>query len=185
MRRAIFLDRDGVINENRADYVKSWEEYRFLPGVFSPLKRLAQSPFIIIVITNQSAINRGLVARSVVEEINRRMIGEIQAHGGRVDAVFYCPHRPDENCDCRKPKPGLLLQAAEHFGIDLSRSYLIGDALSDIAAGLAAGCYPILVLTGRGREQLPLLQAGAYNGYHVAPDLQRAVEWILAREGID
>ena len=181
---AIFLDRDGVINENRVDYVKSWEEYRFLPGVFQPLRRLAQSPFTIVVTSNQSPINRGTVTQSEVEGINRRMVEEIQANGGRVDAIFYCPHRPDENCDCRKPKPGLLLQAAERFDIDPSHSYLIGDALSDIAAGLAVGCYPILVLTGRGKEQLPLLQAQGYNGYHVASDLQEAVTWILTREGI-
>jgi histidinol-phosphate phosphatase family protein len=179
-RAAIFLDRDGVINENRADYVKSWEEYRFLPGVFEPLRRLAQSPFAIVVISNQSPINRGILAQSEVEEINRRMIEEIQASGGRVDAVFYCPHRPDENCHCRKPRPGLLLQAAERFELDLSRSYLVGDALSDVEAALAVGCRPILVLTGLGREQLPLLRARGYNGYQVAADLQQAVEWILA-----
>jgi len=182
-RAAIFLDRDGVINENRADYVKTWEECRFLPGIFEPLRRLAQSPFAIVITSNQSVINRGIVARSEVEEINRRMIEEIQANGGRIDAVFYCPHRPDENCDCRKPEPGLLLQAAECLNLDLRRSYLIGDAASDIKAAVAAGCYPILVLTGRGKKQLPLLQDEGYSGYHVASNLQEAVEWILARQG--
>ena len=183
-RVAIFLDRDGVINENRADYVKSWEEYRFLPGVFEPLSRLAQSPFTIVVISNQSPINRGILAQSEVEEINRRMIEDIHAHGGRIDGVFCCPHRPGENCNCRKPKPGLLLRAAESLNLDLESSYLIGDAASDIKAASAADCCPILVLTGLGKEQLSLLQAEGYNHYHVTCDLQEAVEWILTREGI-
>jgi len=182
-RPAIFLDRDGVINENRADYVKSWEEVRFLSGVFGPLMRLARSPFTVVIASNQSVVNRSIVAQAEVEEINRRMVELIQFHGGRIDEVFYCPHRPDENCDCRKPRPGLLLQAAERFELDLGRSYFVGDALSDIKAALAVGCRPILVLTGLGREQLSLLRVQGYSGYQVAADLQEAVEWILAREG--
>jgi D-glycero-D-manno-heptose 1,7-bisphosphate phosphatase len=179
MRAAVFLDRDGVINENRADYVKRWEEFVFLPHVFEPLRQLAQNGLLTIVVTNQSAINRGLVSRETVETIHRRMCEVISRNGGRVDAVLTCPHRPDENCTCRKPRPHLLLQAAERFDLDLSRSYLIGDALSDIAAGLAIGCCPILVLTGLGRQELVRLKAHGYDGYRVARDLREAVEWIL------
>lgn len=179
MRAAVFLDRDGVINENRADYVKSWDEFVFLPNVFEPLRELAQNGLLTIVVTNQSAINRGLVSRETVGGIHRRMCEVISRNGGRIDAVLTCSHRPDENCRCRKPEPGLLLQAAERFDLDLPRSYLIGDALCDIAVGLAVGCRPILVLTGQGREQLPRLVEEGYNGYHVATDLMEAVELIL------
>jgi D-glycero-D-manno-heptose 1,7-bisphosphate phosphatase len=179
MHAAVFLDRDGVINENKADYVRSWEEFTFLPGVFGALHRLAESDLIIVVTSNQSAVGRGLVSGDELEKINRRMIDRIHREGGRIDAVFCCPHRPDENCTCRKPQPGLLLQAAERFDLDLTRSYVIGDALCDIAAGLAAGCRPILVLTGLGRQELVRLKAQEYDGYHVARDLREAVEWIL------
>jgi D-glycero-D-manno-heptose 1,7-bisphosphate phosphatase len=179
MPSAVFLDRDGVINENRADYVKSWEEFVFLPNVFEPLRQLSQNGLLTIVVTNQSAINRGLVSREMVETIHRRMCEVVSRNGGRVDAVLTCPHRPDENCACRKPRPHLFLQAAERFDLDLSRSYLIGDALCDIAAGLAVGCCPILVLTGLGRQESVRLKAHGYYGYHVATDLSEAVQWIL------
>ena len=178
--RAVFLDRDGVINENRSDYVKSWEEFKFLPGVFVPLKRLAQSDFAVIIITNQSVINRGIVSRTVLErEIHARMVKEITTHGGRIDAIFYCPHRPDEDCFCRKPRPGLLLQAAKEMNIDLSSSYVIGDALCDVEAGLAVGCTPFLVLTGRGRDQLSSLKIRKPEKFYVVADLGEAVERIL------
>ncbi len=179
MHAAVFLDRDGVINENRADYVKSWEEFAFLPGVFDALCRLAESDLSIIVASNQSAVGRGLVSRDELDTINRTMVDRIHKEGGRIDAVLYCPHRPDENCTCRKPRPGLLLQAAKRFDLNLARSCLVGDAVSDVAAGLAAGCRPILVLTGRGNEELVRLRADGYDGYRVATDLKEAVDWIL------
>lgn len=179
MRAAVFLDRDGVINENRAGYVKSWEEFVFLPNVFEPLRQLAQNSLLTIVVTNQSAINRDLVSRETVETIHRQMCEVVSRNGGRIDAVLTCSHRPDENCRCRKPEPGLLLQAAKRFDLDLPQSYLIGDALCDIAVGLAVGCRPILVLTGQGREELVRLKAHGYNGYCVATDLKEAVDWVL------
>ena len=178
MRSAVFLDRDGVINVNRPDYVKSWEEFAFLPGIFEPLRLLAQGDRAIVVISNQAAIGRGLVEEETVEEINRRMAEEIRRQGGRVDATFFCPHRPDQNCDCRKPRPGLLLKAAGELGLNLARSYFIGDAISDIEAGLAVGCSPILVLTGRGGEQLGLLRQRGYNDVPVVQDLAAAVSLI-------
>ncbi len=179
LRSAVFLDRDGVINENRADYVKRWEEFAFLPGIFHPLRLLAQNHVAVVVISNQSAIGRGLVSRETVEEIHYRMRREIELRGGRIDGVYYCPHRPDEGCECRKPKPGLLLQAARDLGIDLGSSYLIGDAVSDIEAALAAGCSPIMVLTGRGQQQLPVLRQRGLDHIPVARDLAEAVSMIL------
>lgn len=181
LRRAVFLDRDGVINRNRADHVKSWGEFEFLPGALASLRRLAQLPWLVIVVTNQSAIGRGLVSQSVVDEIHQRMMAEISAAGGRIDAVFYCPHRPDEGCDCRKPQPGLLLQAARELAVDLARSVLIGDAESDVRAAQAVGCLPVLVRTGRGQAQELLLRQQGLNHVVVVDDLASAVAWIDTR----
>lgn len=179
MRRAVFLDRDGVINENRRDYVKSWDEFVFLPKALPSLQRLAKTPFAIVVISNQSAINRGLASPSQVNSIHERMRNEIEEAGGRVDGIYICPHRPDEECDCRKPKPGLLYQAADELGIDLTSSYLVGDALSDVEAGLAAGCTPVLVLTEQGRDELPTLGHSGLTGFLLAADLAESVDLIL------
>ena len=179
--RAVFLDRDGVINENRPDYVKSWKEIEFLPGAFESLRRLANTSYLIIVISNQSAINRGLVTSGTVDDIHCRMRKAIECHGGRIDGFFYCPHRPDERCDCRKPKSGLLLLAAQHFSLDLHQCYLVGDAATDLAAARAVGCHPILVLTGRGRESLPLVKNSQDNQTMVVDDISAAADWILSR----
>lgn len=179
-RPAIFLDRDGVINENRPDYVKSWAEFVFLPGALEALAMLGRLSWPVIVVSNQSAIGRGIVGQEVVDEINGRMVAAVEAAGGRIDGVLYCPHRPDEGCACRKPRPGLLLLAAERFGLDLAASHLIGDAESDILAAQAVGCRAILVKSGRGAEQLALLRQRHVDGYLVAEDLADAAGWILA-----
>ena len=179
MHPAVFLDRDGVINENRDDYVKSWGEFVFLSGVFAPLRQLAESRLAVVVISNQSAVGRGLISRMELDDINRRMTQEIERHGGRVDAVYYCPHHPAAGCDCRKPRPGLILQAAAHLDLDLSHSFLVGDACSDVEAALTAGCQPVLVLTGLGREQLQETPLHLLAQCHVADDLHAAVNWIL------
>jgi D-glycero-D-manno-heptose 1,7-bisphosphate phosphatase len=175
----VFLDRDGVINQNQRDYVKSWDEFEFLPGTLASLRRLASTPYAIVVVSNQSAINRGLVSTAEVNAINDRMLREIEEAGGRIDAVYICPHRPDEECDCRKPKPGLLYQAANELDIDLASSYLVGDALSDMEAALAVGCTPFLVLTGRGREELARAHDSRLTDFVYAPDLAQTVEWIV------
>ncbi len=155
MRPAIFLDRDGVICANRDDYVKSWEEFRFLPGAKEAIRQLATLGWPIIVITNQSAVGRKLLSHRELAAIHRRMEAEIVAAGGRLDAVFYCPHLPEEHCPCRKPNPGMLFKAAQQLGLDLEHSVLVGDALSDIHAGARAGILQrYLVLTGRGKAAL-------------------------------
>jgi D-glycero-D-manno-heptose 1,7-bisphosphate phosphatase len=178
-RPAIFLDRDGVINENRADYVKSWSEAEFLPGVFGALRRLAQADLAIVLITNQSAVGRGIISHKEAVQINRRIVGTIRAQGGRVDGAYLCPHHPDENCACRKPRPGLLLQAADELDLDLGRSYFIGDAVTDMQAADAAGVKGILVLTGRGQEQVSRASLEDSLPWPVAADLGAAVDHIL------
>jgi D-glycero-D-manno-heptose 1,7-bisphosphate phosphatase len=176
---AVFLDRDGVINQNRVDYVKTWEEVRFLPGVFSALARLAAARYEIVIVTNQSPVGRGILTAARVEEINRRIVGEIEAHGGRVDGVYYCPHHPADGCACRKPRPGMLLDAARDLALDLGRSYLVGDAASDVQAALAAGATPILVLTGRGQAQRARVEQIEPLTL-IVPDLPAAVAHVVA-----
>ena len=178
-RAAVFLDRDGVIVENRSDYVKSWKEVHFLPGALEALRRLGRSEYALVLVTNQSAIGRGIISLEQAMEINQCVIAEIAARGGRVDASYLCPHRPDEGCNCRKPAPGMLLRAVEEFGLDLARSYAIGDAVSDIQAAQGAGARGILVLTGRGVEQASLLEAQGLSGCPVMTDLSAAVDYIL------
>jgi histidinol-phosphate phosphatase family protein len=182
MRRAVFIDRDGVICYNRNNHVRSWEEFVFLPNALEALTQLARSDFCIIVITNQAIINRHMVSAEVVEDIHARMVQAIETAGGRVDRVMYCPHRPDEHCTCRKPQPGLLLKAAEELGLNLAHSYLIGDAESDMKAGRTAGCQRYLVLTGRGRRQLIDCWLHGERGIGVKSNLGAAVNAILRRE---
>lgn len=181
--RAIFLDRDGVINENRADYVKSWSEFHFIDGALSALAQLAGSKFKIVITTNQSAIGRQLTTRETVDDIHRRMLHAIVQAGGRVDRILYCPHRPDEGCQCRKPRPGLLLQARQELLLDLTDSYLVGDSVEDMQAGLAVGCTTLLVLTGRGRDAVANLQELGQQPI-IAENLTDAVNAILHREQV-
>jgi len=152
---AIFLDRDGVIVKNRASYVLKWEEVEFYPEALDALAAISASPYKIVIVTNQSPVGRGIMAMSTALEINQRLVETIAQHGGRIDGVFICPHAPREKCDCRKPKPGLIQQAAAALMLDLPRSILIGDAYSDLLAGQAAGLHQTaLVLTGRGAAQI-------------------------------
>ena len=179
MQPAIFLDRDGVINRNRTDHVKSWAEFEFLPGVLDALRQLAQLEWPIVVISNQAIVGRGLVSRQTIDEISERMTSVVWSVGGRIDRVFYCPHRPDEHCECRKPRPGLLLSAAHEMELDLTRSFFVGDAESDVLAAQVVGCRPVLVKTGRGCGQMSVLRQSKVMGYYLAEDLADAVNWIL------
>jgi D-glycero-D-manno-heptose 1,7-bisphosphate phosphatase len=142
---AIFLDRDGVINCRRpGDYVLNWSQFLFVSGIQAALKQLFALHLPMIVISNQAAVGKGLLTSLALQEITAQMQQTLLADGVSLAAVFYCTHRADENCDCRKPRPAMLLSAANEFNIDLSRSIFIGDSASDIQAGLAAGCKPVL-----------------------------------------
>jgi len=148
---AIFLDRDGVINENSEDHVKSWDEFQFIPHAIRTIRELTETGLPIFVVTNQGAINRGMMSVDDLNDIHTRMLAAITEGGGKITKVYFCPHTPQEKCNCRKPEPGMLLQAAEEYNIDLSKSFMVGDAWTDMAAGREAGTYNILLLTGRGR----------------------------------
>jgi D-glycero-D-manno-heptose 1,7-bisphosphate phosphatase len=185
LKRAIFLDRDGVINVNRPDHIKTWDEFIFLPRALDALRRIAASDFLVIVTTNQSGVSRGSFSEETLLDIHTRMVGEIRKNGGRIDAVYFCPHKPEEKCECRKPGTKMYRDAAREWSIDLSRSYMIGDAMVDVQAALAIGSAPLLVLTGRGERQHDLLIEKNHSGFQVVADLWDAVEWIWVREKIN
>ena len=180
--KAVLLDRDGVINANRDGYVTSWNQFRFLPGAIEALRQLTVAGYRLAVITNQAAIGRGLASVKEVEEVNGRMVSVLAAAGARVDAVLYCPHAPEEGCRCRKPRPGLLVEAGQRLRAAPAETCVIGDWVDDIAAARAAGCaLPILVLTGRGRRALPLTRAAGVGPFLVARDLLAAAQVVVSR----
>jgi len=144
-RPAIFLDRDGVINQRIVGgYVTSWKEFRFLDGMIPVLRDLSRLKLPIIVVSNQASVGKGLMSRSALATITERFVSALARRAARIDAVYYCPHAPDEACSCRKPRPGLLVEAARDWRIDLGRSVLVGDSLRDIEAARAACCRSIL-----------------------------------------
>lgn len=177
--KALFLDRDGVICENRDDYVKSWQEFVWIPGAKEALSRLRSHGYVAIVITNQSAIGRGIVSRETVDKIHQRMGKEVAETGGKIEKIYYCPHEPEEGCSCRKPEPGLLLKAAEDLKLDLRTSYLIGDKITDIEMGRKVGSRTIMVKTGKGQDQLADQAQWKIKPDHIAQDLAEAVDLIL------
>lgn len=182
MKLAIFLDRDGVIIQNRENYVLNWDEVVFIPAALEALRLLSHSPYQIVIISNQSAIGRGIITLDQAETINQQIIEKINQDGGRIDGSFICPHSPHDHCSCRKPLPGLLLQAADALSIDLSASYMIGDSLTDIEAGIAAGIKKLfLVQTGRGQAQLNLPEASLYPDVLITKDIFSAVRKILGK----
>jgi D-glycero-D-manno-heptose 1,7-bisphosphate phosphatase len=180
LQPAIFLDRDGVIIENRADYVKSIDEVHFIPGVLAALAGAARLPCRLVIVTNQSVIGRGLIDLETAGRINEYVVQRLAAAGGRMDGTYVCPHRPDFGCDCRKPAPGLLLQAAAELSIDLAASVMIGDALSDVLAGQRAGMRAILVRTGRGQGQLAEMAPAERASVPVVADLAEALQRAAA-----
>jgi len=175
----IFLDRDGVVNRNREDYVKCWEEFEFLPGSLEALRVLAEHGVRVVVVTNQSAVGRGIISTKTLLGMHRQMTAEVEAHGGRIDAVLCCPHAPDAGCSCRKPRPGLLLEAMRRFRIDPAMSCFVGDSICDLKAAQAAGIPFVMVLTGKG---LPPSLRGCLMRW-IAPDLESAARWFVRRNG--
>lgn len=149
--KLIILDRDGVINHHSEHFIKTPEEWRPLAGAPEAIAQLTQWGWRIVVATNQSGIGRGLFSMDMFNAINDRMVKTVNQAGGRIDAIFYCPHAEEADCDCRKPKPGLMRNIAERFGVDLADVPAVGDSLRDLQAAKAAGAKPWLVLTGKGQ----------------------------------
>lgn len=170
MTRAVFLDRDGTVNEE-VGYLGHPDGLRLLPGVTAALAALQAAGWQLVIVSNQSGVGRGLFPLDAVAAVDARLRALLAAAGVRLTASYYCPHAPWESCDCRKPAPGLLLRAAADLGIDLSRSYMVGDQPRDVAAGRAAGCRTILL--GDGTDPAADL---------VLPDLPTAAAWIVQHD---
>lgn len=184
--KLVVLDRDGTINEDRDDYVKSADEWVPLPGALAAIARLYQAGWHVVVATNQSGLGRGLFDAYTLNEMHAKMNALLMPLGGRVDAVFFCPHAPEDDCRCRKPRPGLFEDIGLRFGIDMTGVPAVGDTLRDLQAASAVGCTPHLVRTGKAasldeagvqamREKVP--------GLAVHADLAAFVDALLAAEG--
>lgn len=145
IQKAFFLDRDGIINHERKDYVKTLDELEIFPNFIPSIKLLKENGFRVFVITNQSAINRGLTTFNEVQKIHNKIQFILRNNGTDIDHFYLCPHRPDENCNCRKPKPEMILQAAKEFSLDLSKSYMLGDNDTDVLCAQNAGCKGIKI----------------------------------------
>ena len=188
LNRAVFLDRDGTINED-VHRLSRLDQFRLLPNVAEAIKRLNAAQFKIVVVTNQSVIARGTISEEALAEIHAAMREMLMAQGAYVDAVYYCPHHPTAGdgpqsipCNCRKPQPGMLLQAAEELNIALEDSFMVGDKISDVDSGHAAGCRTTLVRTAYGADTEKQLNGRSIQPDYVAADLLEAAKWILQQE---
>jgi len=179
-RPAVFLDRDGTINEEMG-YINHLSRFRLLPEAAPAIRRLNEAGLPVVVITNQSGAARGYFPYSLVEEVHDHLHRLLAQGGARLDAIYTCLHAPEDGCACRKPKPGLLLQAAQDLNLDLSRSFLVGDRYVDIQTAANAGVRGILVLTGYGLGEYEHLRAQSQaQPVNIATDLLEAVEFILS-----
>ena len=185
--KAIFLDRDGVINRHPGDfkYVDSWQKFKFLKGVKSALKELSQNGYLLFIASNQAGVSKGVYSQDTLDKITAKMLDELQKNGALFQAVYYCIHKKEKNCPCRKPKPGLIKKAikeAAAFGIKIKtkNSYFIGDTQRDIEAGKSAGLKAILLFSGKEK-------AGGQDGWKIKPDiyaknLSEAAKIILKKQ---
>ena len=150
--KLVILDRDGTINHDSDEYIKSPAEWTPIPGSLEAIARLHQSDYRVVVATNQSGIGRGLFDAQTLSAIHDKLQRALGQVGGRIDAFFFCPHKPDDHCRCRKPQPGMLLEVARRFNVPIEDAYMVGDSRKDLEAAAAAGARPVLVLTGNGAE---------------------------------
>ena len=187
MKQAVFLDRDGVITREPPYYAHEISHLEIVPGAAAAIRRLNEHGFLVVVVSNQAGIARGYYREADMLSFNRAMEDRLAVAGACIDAFYFCPHHPEaglgellQDCQCRKPKPGMLLKAGRDLGIDLGRSFMVGDRATDIEAGRRAGCQTLLVLTGHGAEEL---KTGTTAGDNVAEDLAGAVELILGAAG--
>ena len=154
MKKAVFLDRDGVINRKAPEgqYVTRWEEMEFLPGAKEAIRSLNQAGFLVIVVTNQRCVAKGLISTDELDSIHARMRSEFKAAGATIDAIYYCPHEFVPPCACRKPEPGMLLEAARTHDVDMAASWMIGDSDHDVQAGQNAGCHTALIVDEKSTD---------------------------------
>jgi D-glycero-D-manno-heptose 1,7-bisphosphate phosphatase len=177
----VFLDRDGTINHDSPDYIKNRSEFKLIPGSIEAIRRLTLGGFTSIVITNQSALARKLMSPAELDHIHAMLETAIISGGGKITDIFFCPHLPNEGCDCRKPAPGLILKAQRKYNIDLPRSIMVGDSAKDIECARNAGCgKAVLVKTGKDDAAEDMLNAKQIAADYTAKDLFDAANWILA-----
>lgn len=182
--RLVILGRDGILNAYREDHVKSPEEWQPVPGALEAVARLNHAGWHTVVATNQAGIGRGMIDMASINAVHQRMMQRLAAVGGRLDAVFFCPHTPEDNCDCRKPKPGLMRQIGLRYGIDLRTVPMVCDTLRDLLAAQAAGCEPHLVRSGRAADLDAAQLADIVSqvpGTEVHDDLDAFVDFVLQR----
>jgi D-glycero-D-manno-heptose 1,7-bisphosphate phosphatase len=176
----IILDRDGVINYESEEYIKSPEEWLPIPSSLDAIAQLNRFGFRVLIATNQSGIARGYLNLETLDLIHEKFMQELRAVGGYVDEIFFCPHHPEDHCACRKPKPGLFYQMQERYPVNFAQTFFIGDTMSDVEVAQCVGCMPLLVLTGKGQKNLEnypeLLKIPNFS------DLARAVEYVLSRQ---
>jgi D-glycero-D-manno-heptose 1,7-bisphosphate phosphatase len=187
LTRAVFLDRDGVINQKpiEGQYVTRWEDFHILPGVIEGIVLLNRAGFRVIVVTNQRCVAKGLLTVTELEKMHERMTDFLVRAGATIDGTFYCPHEMEPSCDCRKPAPGMLLNAARLLDIELPASWMIGDSDIDVEAGRNAGCKTArLSATGEAIEEPRRYSATLSRADIVAPSLLDAIHQILRREGV-
>jgi D-glycero-D-manno-heptose 1,7-bisphosphate phosphatase len=183
--KLIILGRDGILNEFREDHIKAPEEWVAVPGALEAVSRLNHAGWHVVVATNQSGIGRGMIDMAAVNAVHAHMMRSLQGFGGRIDAVFFCPHTPEDGCDCRKPLPGMVLDIGRRYGVDLREVPMVGDTLRDLQAAQAAGCEPHLVRSGRaaalGADEVAGLIAQV-PGTFVHQDLGELATHLLERE---
>lgn len=180
MRKAVFLDRDGTINEERM-YAHKISDFALLPGVIEGLKKLKDAGFIFLIISNQAGIGRGIFKEEDLHIFNNHLLLELEKHDIEIENIYYCPHHPDDGCDCRKPEPKFALQAEKEFDLDLKGSYMLGDHKSDMMFARNAGMKAVFLMTGHGEKEYE----EGMDVDHVAKDFSEATRWVLDhdREG--
>lgn len=182
--KIVFCDRDGVINRDSDQYVKTWEEFEFLPKSLEALALLKTSGFSLVIITNQSIVGRGMIASETLSRTHENMTRAIREAGGEVLDIFFCPHKPSDGCECRKPKPGMILSAAGKYGIDPKDAFMIGDSAKDMdAAGRAGIGKTVLVATGNGHSARAECMERNIRVDLFCDDLLAAAKWIASRNG--
>jgi D-glycero-D-manno-heptose 1,7-bisphosphate phosphatase len=187
-RPAVFLDRDGTINEQMG-YINHISRFQILPGVAEAIRKLNEARIPVVVVTNQSGLARGYFPPDLLVLVHDKMVSLLAEHSAHVDGIYICPHHPEAKreeyrlaCNCRKPKPGLLLQAAEELGLDLARSFVVGDRWSDLKTAVNCGATPVLVLTGYGRGDAQYIgPTQVVQPTFVGDDLAGVVQWILGK----
>jgi len=185
MMKIVILDRDGTINHDSDEYIKSPDEWHAMPGALEAIGRLNHAGYHVFLATNQSGLGRGLLDVASLNAIHKKMLKQLSAVGGRIDSIFYCPHTPEDVCSCRKPLPGLIDQISDRLGMELHGVPYVGDTVTDMNAAVAAGCVPHLVLTGkseglRGKELPPIFPTGT----QVHADLNAFVD-VLLKKSLD